>query len=57
MTCFVNDGFDCLPLQFDHIQAIVYGTTEAIAGNICRCTGYSSIVEAIQAAAKEMAGK
>ncbi len=25
---------------------------EAIAGNICRCTGYSSIVEAIQAAAK-----
>jgi carbon-monoxide dehydrogenase small subunit len=24
----------------------------AISGNICRCTGYSSIVEAIQAAAK-----
>ena len=28
----------------------------AIAGNICRCTGYVFIVEAIQAAAKEMAG-
>jgi carbon-monoxide dehydrogenase small subunit len=26
-----------------------------IAGNICRCTGYTRIVEAIQAAAKEMA--
>ncbi len=26
-----------------------------IAGNICRCTGYTKIVTAIQAAAKELA--
>jgi len=29
---------------------------EAISSNICRCTGYIQIVEAIEAAAKEMRG-
>ncbi|MEI9478614.1 MAG: (2Fe-2S)-binding protein [Deltaproteobacteria bacterium] len=29
---------------------------EAISNNICRCTGYVQIVEAIEAAAKEMRG-
>jgi aerobic-type carbon monoxide dehydrogenase small subunit (CoxS/CutS family) len=28
---------------------------EAIAGNICRCTGYVFIIDAVKAAAKEMA--
>jgi carbon-monoxide dehydrogenase small subunit len=29
---------------------------EAISGNLCRCTGYGQIVQAIQAAAEKMAG-
>lgn len=30
------------------------GIREAISGNICRCTGYQSIVDAVQLAAEEM---
>jgi aerobic carbon-monoxide dehydrogenase small subunit len=30
---------------------------DAIGGNLCRCTGYQQIVDAVQLAAKRMAGK
>lgn len=29
---------------------------EGLEGNLCRCTGYQNIVEAVQSAAREMAG-
>jgi carbon-monoxide dehydrogenase small subunit len=30
---------------------------EALSGNLCRCTGYLQIVEAVEAAAKSADGK
>ncbi|MCO6453341.1 MAG: hypothetical protein J5I90_21340 [Caldilineales bacterium] len=29
---------------------------EAISGNLCRCTGYQHIVQAVQIAARKMTG-
>jgi aerobic carbon-monoxide dehydrogenase small subunit len=41
----------------EHPRPTAAEIREAISGNLCRCTGYHFIVEAIAAAAEAMAGK
>ena len=42
----INDGID-----HDADESVI---REAIAGNLCRCTGYQGIVDAVRMAAREM---
>jgi carbon-monoxide dehydrogenase small subunit len=41
----------------DGPEASEDGIREALAGNLCRCTGYQKIVDAVMAAARELAGE
>jgi carbon-monoxide dehydrogenase small subunit len=41
----------------DNPQPTDLEVREAIAGNLCRCTGYMQIVEAIKAAASQTPGQ
>lgn len=41
----------------EHEQPSVAQIKESISGNFCRCTGYTKIVEAIEAASKEQGAK
>ena len=41
----------------DHPQPTRAQMQEALAGNLCRCTGYTKIYEAVEAAAERMAAK
>jgi aerobic-type carbon monoxide dehydrogenase small subunit (CoxS/CutS family) len=40
----------------DHPDAGEEELREALAGNLCRCTGYLGIIEAVEQAAREMRG-
>ncbi|MBI2911070.1 MAG: (2Fe-2S)-binding protein [Chloroflexi bacterium] len=44
-------------LLAENPQPTAQEVREAIAGNLCRCTGYESIVRAILSAAPQMAGR
>jgi aerobic-type carbon monoxide dehydrogenase small subunit (CoxS/CutS family) len=45
-----------IALLRDHPQPTRAQMQEALAGNLCRCTGYTKIYEAVEAAARRMAG-
>ena len=51
--CDVGDCGACTVLLDENPAPSEEEIRFAIAGNLCRCTGYTKIVEAIQAAAKE----
>jgi aerobic-type carbon monoxide dehydrogenase small subunit (CoxS/CutS family) len=59
----VQCGF-CTPGMLISAKALLDRTPDpsedeirlALAGNLCRCTGYQGIVKAVQAAAADMAG-
>lgn len=44
-----------IALLRDHLQPTRAQMQEALAGNLCRCTGYTKIYEAVEAAAQRMA--
>jgi len=44
-----------IALLRDHPQPTRAQMQEALAGNLCRCTGYTKIYEAVEAAARRMA--
>jgi len=63
-TGAVQCGY-CIPGFIISVKALLDRTTnptpaeieEAISGNICRCTGYAKIVDAVQIAADRLGGR
>ena len=63
-TGAVQCGY-CTPGYIMSVKALLDRTAkptpedieEAVSGNICRCTGYAKIVDAIQLAAERLAGR
>jgi carbon-monoxide dehydrogenase small subunit len=56
---FCTSGFvmTALALLKDHPQPTEGEIRYGLAGNLCRCTGYQKIVDAIQSAARTMRGE
>ena len=56
---FCTAGFlmTLLPFLEENPQPTDHEIREAISGNLCRCTGYQHIVEAVKLAAEKMGGQ
>lgn len=60
MQCgYCTPGFvmSAIALLEENSDPTVSEIREALSGNICRCTGYTKIIESVQRAAKEQGGE
>jgi carbon-monoxide dehydrogenase small subunit len=54
--CIPGMIMSAVELVAEHPQPNEEQIVEGLAGNLCRCTGYAKIVDAVHAAAEEMRG-
>jgi carbon-monoxide dehydrogenase small subunit len=55
--CTAGIIMSMIPFLKDHLDPTDDEVREALSGNLCRCTGYQHIVEAVKEAAQSQSGR